>query len=406
MASVVSPPTDPTPATSQPSASPSKPPRRVRSARRGSFFRLHALDAAYAREMMLPMTLGLIVLVLVMAGNFVYWAINSIVNQGITVAPIIKLFFLALPGFAVLGIPVGVILAVCLVLNRAVRDNEILALRVGGASMPRVVMPFLFMALLAAGGDYYVVEKIAPITNERATKLTAMVMSQNTAPLVETDRYFRAGPYYFYVGSVSKGILQNVMIYQRQETKYSTFVPSTFPTVFIAETAHESKDRKGQWKLQNVITHIYNADGSLNSSARTDEISINIDQELTSYFGEEKTAASMTAREITEKIKALESGAFDNNALNTLRVDYYRHFSLPAACFVMALCAAPLSLRYARHGSFAGLVAAFLLAFLWQGFDGWFRALGIAGYMPPIIAAWATDALFLVVGTALLVRER
>ncbi len=394
MASVVSPPPAPNTAT---------PPR---SSRRGSFFRLHALDAAYAREMVLPMTLGLIVLVLVMAGNFVYWAINSIVNQGITVAPIVKLFFLALPGFAVLGIPVGVILGVCLVLNRAVRDNEILALRVGGASMPRVVMPFLFMALVAAGADYYVVEKVAPVTNERATKLMATVMSQNTAPLVETDRYFRAGPYYFYVGAVSKGILQNVMIYQRQETKYSTFVPTTFPTVLIAETARENKKRKGQWILENVITHIYNADGTLNSSARSDSVSINIDQELTSYFGEEKTAASMTAQEITEKIRALENGAFDNNALNTLRVDYYRHFSLPAACFVMALCAAPLSLRYARHGSFAGLVAAFLLAFLWQGFDGWFRALGIAGYMPPIVAAWATDALFLLVGTALLVRER
>ncbi len=395
-----------TAASPPPVSSTPAPKRSARSSRRGSFFRLHALDAAYAREMLMPMTLGLIVLVLVMAGNFVYWAINSIVNQGITVAPIVKLFFLALPGFAVLGIPVGVILGVCLVLNRAVRDNEILALRVGGASMPRVVMPFLFMALLAAGVDYYVVEKVAPVTNERATKLMATVMSQNTAPLVQTDRYFRAGPYYFYVGAVSKGILQNVMIYQRQETKYSTFVPTTFPTVLIAQTAHENKERKGQWILENVITHIYNADGSLNSSVRSGKVSINIDQELTSYFGEEKTAASMTAREITDKIRALESSAADNNALNTLRVDYYRHFSLPAACFVMALCAAPLSLRYARHGSFAGLVAAFLLAFLWQGFDGWFRALGIAGYMPPLVAAWATDALFLVVGTALLVREK
>ena len=383
-----------------------KAPRPVRSARRGSFFRLHALDAAYAREMLLPMTLGLIVLVLVMAGNFVYWAINSIVNQGITVEPIVKLFFLALPGFAVLGIPVGVILAVCLVLNRAVRDNEILALRVGGASMPRVVMPFLFMALLAAGVDYYVVEKVAPITNERATKLTAVVMSQNTAPLVETDRYFRAGSYYFYVGSVSRGVLQNVMIYQRAATKYASFVPTTFPTVLIAATAHENPKRKGEWILEDAITHIYQSNGTLKNSFRSDKISIKIDQELTSYFGEEKTAASMTAQEITDKIKALESGAFDTNALNTLRVDYYRHFSLPAACFVMALCAAPLSLRYARHGSFAGLVAAFLLAFLWQGFDGWFRALGIAGYMPPIVAAWATDALFLFVGTALLVREK
>ena len=396
----------PPPASTAATPPASSPPRKARSSRRGSFFRLHALDAAYAREMLLPMTLGLIVLVLVMAGNFVYWAINSIVNQGITVAPIVKLFFLALPGFAVLGIPVGVILGVCLVLNRAVRDNEILALRVGGASMPRVVMPFLFMALLASAVDYYVVEKIAPVTNNRATKLMATVMSQNTAPLVETDRYFRAGPYYFYVGSVSKGILQNVMIYQRQETKYSTFVPTTFPTVIIAQTARENKERKGQWILENGYIHSYNADGTQVGQVIFKSTSINIDQELTSYFGEEKTAASMTAQEITDKIKALESGAFDNNTLNTLRVDYFRHFSLPAACFVMALCAAPLSLRYARHGSFAGLVAAFLLAFLWQGFDGWFRALGIAGYMPPIVAAWATDALFLLVGTALLVRER
>lgn len=394
------------PLTATPPKPPAEPAWRARSSRRGSFFRLHALDAAYAREMLLPMTLGLIVLVLVMAGNFVYWAINSIVNQGITVAPIVKLFFLALPGFAVLGIPVGVILAVCLVLNRAVRDNEILALRVGGASMPRVVMPFLFMSLLASGLAYYTAEKIAPITNERATKLQAVVISQNTAPLIETDRYFRAGSFYFYVGSVSRGVLQNVMIYQRAENKFSSFVPTTFPTVLIAKTAHENPKRKGEWILQDVITHAYNADGSQTGQGRYDTFSIKVDQQLTSYFGEEKTAASMTAQEIADKIKALESGAFDSNALNTLRVDYYRRFSLPAACFVMALCAAPLSLRYARHGSFAGLVAAFLLAFLWQGFDGWFRALGIAGYMPPMVAAWATDALFLVVGTALLVREK
>ena len=388
-----------------PPASPSAPPP-VRPSPRGSFFQLHAVDAAYAREMILPMTLGLIVLVLVMAGNFVYWAINSIVNQGITVAPIVKLFFLALPGFAVLGIPVGVILGVCLVLNRAVRDNEILALRAGGASMPRIVMPFLFMALLASFVDYYMVEKVAPVTNERANKLTAAVMSQNAAPLIESDRYFRAGPYYFYVGSAQNGVLHNVMIYQREATRYSSFVPTTFPVVQIAQTAYENPQRKGQWILENGYTHTYDAAGQLLYSSQFVKISINIDQELSGYFSESKTAASMTGQEILDKIDALQKGAFDSGELNTLRVDYFRHFSLPGACFVMALCAAPLSLRYARHGSFAGLVAAFLLAFLWQGFDGWFRALGIAGYLTPVTAAWATDVLFLVVGTALLVRER
>ena len=374
--------------------------------KRGSFFRLHALDKAYAKEMLMPMSLGLIVLMLVLAGNFVYWAINSVVNQGMSIAPVIKLFFLAMPGFAVQGIPAGVILAVCLVLNRAVRDNEILALRGGGASLPRIVMPFLFMALLAALANYWIVEKVAPKTNERAETLLARIMSQNTAPLIESDRYFRAGPYWFYVGTAQKGQLENVMIYERATSRYSALVPMTFPVVRIAQRASENPKKPGEWILENGVMHTYNTNGTLLSEARFERAKINVEQQINNYFGEEKPAFSMTGDELSSKISDLKNAAFDAGGLNSLMVDYWRRFALPGACFVMALCAAPLSLKYARHGSFAGLVSAFLLAFLWQGFDGWFRALGIAGYLPPLVAAWLTNAMFLVVGLVLLVRER
>ncbi|BCM91176.1 hypothetical protein IAD21_03040 [Abditibacteriota bacterium] len=378
----------------------------ARRAPRGSFFRLHALDLAYAREMIVPMSLGLIVLVLVMAGNFVYWAINSIVNQGMSVLPVLKLFILAAPGFAVQGIPAGTILGVCLVLNRAVRDNEILALRAGGASLPRIVAPFLFMALVTSGVDYVIVEHVAPITNDRAEKTLARLMSQNSAPFIDSDRYFRAGPYYFYVGRAENGVLQDVMIYQRADTKYTSFAPTTYPIVMIAKTAHENPDHKGQWILQNGFTHTFDSTGTLQSETPFQQVTINIEQQLNNYFGTQKQPFSMTGSELSQKIADLKNAATDAGQLNTLMVDYWRRAALPTACFVMALVAAPLALKYARHGSFAGLVAAFLLAFLWQGFDGWFRALGIAGYLSPMVAAWATNALFFVAGAILLVRER
>jgi lipopolysaccharide export LptBFGC system permease protein LptF len=377
-----------------------------KSQSRGSFFRLHALDYAYAKEMLLPMSLGLIVLMLVLAGNFVYWAINSIVNQGMSIAPIIKLFFLAMPGFAVQGIPAGVILGVCLVLNRAVRDNEILALRSGGASLPRIVMPFLFMALMAAFANYLIVEKVAPKTNERAEKLLATVMSQSAAPLIDSDKYFRAGPYYFYVGRAEDGILEDVMIYERATSNISSFVPSTFPVVRLAKRAYENPKKQGEWILEEGVMHTYNSNGTLLSEAQFGAAKINITKQITNYFGEEKQPFSMTGDELSSRINDLKDAAFDAGGLNALMVDYWRRFALPGACFVMALCAAPMTLKYARHGSFAGLVSAFLLAFLWQGFDGWFRALGIAGYLTPLVAAWATNAMFLVVGLFLLARER
>ncbi|RYX85333.1 YjgP/YjgQ family permease [bacterium] len=378
----------------------------ARKAPRGSFFRLHALDFCYAREMIMPMSLGLIVLVLVMAGNFVYWAINSIVNQGMSILPVLKLFILAAPGFAVQGIPAGTILGVCLVLNRAVRDNEILALRAGGASLPRIVAPFLFMALVTSAIDYVIVEHVAPITNDRAEKTLARLMSQNSAPFIDSDRYFRAGPYYFYVGRAQNGLLQDVMIYQRADTKYTNFAPTVYPVVMIAKTAHENPEHKGQWILENGFIHTYDATGTQQSQNEFKHFTINIEQQLNNYFGTQKQPFSMTGSELSQKISDLKNAATDAGQINTLMVDYWRRMALPAACFVMALVAAPLALKYARHGSFAGLVAAFLLAFLWQGFDGWFRALGIAGYIPPLAAAWATNAIFMVAGAVLLVRER
>lgn len=378
----------------------------ARRAPRGSFFRLHALDFAYAREMLLPMSLGVIVLVLVMAGNFVYWAINSVVNQGMGLLPVLKLFLLAAPGFAVQGIPAGTILGVCLVLNRAVRDNEVLALRAGGASLPRIVAPFLVMALLTSVIDYGLVEHVAPITNDRAQTALAHLMSQNAAPMIDSDRYFRAGQYYFYVGTAQNGVLRNVMIYQKAENKYSAFAPVNYPIVIIAHSARENPRKKGQWLLEGCVTHSYTDNGEQQSQWMSPEIKINIEQELNNFLGDQKSPVSMTGDELTRKINALQNSAVDQGQLNTLRVDYWRRFALPSACFVMALVAAPLALKYARHGSFAGLVAAFLLAFLWQGFDGWFRALAIAGYLAPLIAAMATNAMFLVVGAFLLVRQR
>ena len=373
---------------------------------RGSFFRLHALDFSYAREMIVPMSLGLIVLVLVMAGNFVYWAINSIVNQGMSVLPVLKLFILAAPGFAVQGIPAGTILGVCLVLNRAVRDNEILALRAGGASLPRIVAPFLFMALLTSVGDYVIVEHVAPLTNDRAEKTLARLMSQNAAPFIDSDRYFRAGPYQFYVGRAVGGKLENVMIYQRADAKFTNFAPTVYPVVMVARSAHENPSHKGQWILKDGFTHTYYDNGQLQFETPFQTVTINIEQSLNNYFGQQKQPFSMTGSELLQRIKDHKNSAVDQSQLNTDMVDLYRRMALPAACFVMALVAAPLALKYARHGSFAGLVAAFLLAFLWQGFDGWFRALGIAGYLQPLVAAWATNALFFVAGAFLLVRER
>lgn len=380
---------------------------RVARSRRRVPLRLSPCDWCYMREMIPPMSIGLIVLILVLAGNYVYWAINSIINQGMSIEPVLRLFVLATPGFAVQGIPAGVILGVCLVLNRAVRDNEITSMRIGGASLPRILAPFLFMSLLASLGSWFIAEKVASRTNTLAEKTMARLMARSVAPLIESDKYFRVGNYYFYVQRVENGVLHNVLIYERGTGNFQAFVPTTFPTVLSAQRAYENPQKANQWILQKGVLHAYDDQGRQRLQLPFQTQSIDVGRELATYWAEQKQPWSMTQGELWQKIQDLDNAAFDRNKLQEWRVDYYRKCgALASACFVMALLAAPLALRHARHGSFAGLVIAFLLAFLWQGFDSWFRALGIAGYLPPMVSAWGTNAIFLVAGLILLWRER
>jgi lipopolysaccharide export LptBFGC system permease protein LptF len=372
---------------------------------------IHLWDLAYAREMLVPMMLGMMALVLALAGNFVYWALNSIISQGMSATPILKLFVLAAPGFAVQGIPIGVILAVCLVLNRAVRDNEIIALRASGVGLGRIVAPFMAMALLASLFNYVMIEKIIPRTNDLANKTLMTLMSRAAIPLMQADKYFRVGPYYFYVRDVDPNTheLRDVMIYERGGTGPMASIAMTpFPTVYLAKTAKENRKVPNQWILTDVTKHFYDEKGVLRFSSNEEVFKLNLGRDISTYWGEDKEPFAMTSDELSQRIQDLSQAAYDQNKVNSMKVDYYRRSALAIASLMMAWVAAPMALRFARHGSFAGLVLAFALAFFYQGFEGWFRALGIAypDRFPPFAAAWMTNVMFFFLGGVLLWRER
>ena len=92
---------------------------------------------------------------------------------------------------------------------------------------------------------------------------------------------------------------------------------------------------------------------------------------------------------------ALEAGGLD---AQRMRVRLQFKYSMPLACLVFALVAAPLGARYARFGSFAGIVVSIIIVFLYNGVRSWGLAFGLVGELDPIAAAWAQNVIFGVVG--------
>ena len=91
-----------------------------------------------------------------------------------------------------------------------------------------------------------------------------------------------------------------------------------------------------------------------------------------------------------------------DQGIDSLDVEIHKKFALSFACFVFVLFGAPIALRFPRGG--VGLtigVSLFVFALYYVGLIAG-EALADRGFLPPWLAMWSTNMVFLAIGLALL----
>ena len=111
----------------------------------------------------------------------------------------------------------------------------------------------------------------------------------------------------------------------------------------------------------------------------------------------------LTLAEITDRITDLTERGYD---VTSLRVAWHGKFAGSVRPFVMVLLGLPFAFRGGRKGSLYGIGIALMLAILyWSVFSG-FNALGLESLLEPVLAVWAPNVLFSLLGVYLLLFVR
>jgi lipopolysaccharide export system permease protein len=93
---------------------------------------------------------------------------------------------------------------------------------------------------------------------------------------------------------------------------------------------------------------------------------------------------------------------FGSRPLYVYETWFNRKIVVPLASLLMVLIAVPLSQRFQRHGGAATtLTLGIAIGFCFFVFDGFALAVGEAGLVPPVLAAWAPSLAFAAAGAAL-----
>jgi lipopolysaccharide export LptBFGC system permease protein LptF len=109
----------------------------------------------------------------------------------------------------------------------------------------------------------------------------------------------------------------------------------------------------------------------------------------------------MSFDELSAYIRDLSQSGFDTIRL---RVQLNRKVATPVITLIMAILAVPFALSMGKRGSLTGIAVAIGVAIAYFMVAGIFGAMGDVNLLPALLAAWAPDVIFGLVGGYLLLR--
>ncbi len=350
------------------------------------------LDRYMAAEMVQPFIFGILAFtVIFVAGGVLFQIADLIIERGIRMWVVVRLFLYRLPEVVALVIPMSSLLAALLTFGGLSGRSEIVAFRASGISFQRVLRPVIFLSLGVVVVSVLWNETVVPLSNRAYHAVMQNEVLQERPSLVKERVFLR---------EESQGHLKRVIYIDRLKPRAGRMEKILVQEFDGGRLSRILSAEKGTWE-QGIWTL---EDGKIYEVASAGMVSLlmtferqTIPLELSPLQMEQsnRDPDSMGILELFRQISVVSAHGGD---VRPLWVSLHMRLAFPWATVVLALVGACLGVRHHRGGAGIGLGMSILVAFAYYVVMSFFRALAQGGMVPVFIGAWFPVCLFLFLG--------
>ncbi|HMA59615.1 MAG TPA: LptF/LptG family permease, partial [Halanaerobiales bacterium] len=352
------------------------------------------LDKYIIKEIALPFLASVIIITIILLGNFLFQLTDLIIVKDVPIPLVLELLLYNLPDIIVRTFPIAVLFSTMTGIGRLNRENEITAFRMGGISLYRLIIPVLILGIVVSGLTFVFNEEVVPWSNHKAKNIIRNTILKESMPNTQEEVFFK-GPKgrLFYVKEYKEeeDLLQNIIIYNIKKNQDE----ENFPEVI---TANKGVINENVWVLQNGIIHEYNSEGNIILESQFKQMEFQITEEMQEMYGNQKTTDEMSRKELAKNIKLFRKSGIN---VNSLLVDYHLKLAQPLVAFIFVLIAVPLSLTNKKSRA-VNITFTIIIIFGYYLLQSVCRSLGRNELLPPLLAAWLPNIIFLLLGLLIL----
>jgi len=367
------------------------------------------IDRYITRQVLITSALAVAVLsVVLVLGNVFKELLDLLVNHSVPIEFILSFVAYILPFSLTFTIPWGFLTAVLLVFGKLSAENELIALRSNGISIPRICAPVLGLALVFVAICLWINVDVAPRAQLKMKDALYNIATSNPLAMFGSDKVIEEFPNKkIYVEKNEGKKLHNILVYELNEEKdpiqvvhardgeLNTDRENNQLLLHLFNTRFEQREATDPQNLMKIRQGITAAE-------TTFPISL---QELYEKNKRKKGVGAMTNQELQQRFNAERQVAGrtkdrkkEEAARSAARTEVSKRYSFSLASLAFALIGVPLAITAHRKETSVGFLLSLIVAFVYFFFIILADTVRNDPRKHPELLIWLPNVLFITFG--------
>ena len=339
------------------------------------------------KSLLFPLFYCLLGFTLLFVINDLFDNFSDFLEGGSQPLEILYYYSLILPPVAILILPACLLLSMLYSLSRLTRHSEITAMRAGGVSIYRIVLPFIGVGIVASLFAGFINEVVAPNAAFRAEQFLEYQKQGRTEDI-------------YYASNIALKSGDHVWMVQKFDTRDHSMY-----NVELLQQRDDGSDLMkiqaekalwldGRWWFMDITIQHYNERGDL---AGAPEMVLQKEmRDLTenpqTFMSEIKDPEYLSSSEMLEYLNS-KKGLSDNTRAR-LKVDFHSRLAAPMVCLIVTLIGIPVGAHTGRQGAFSGIMMALALFFGFYILQLVCQGVGKEQWIPAWLGGWLPVMIF------------
>lgn len=357
------------------------------------------LDKYILRQVIEVFIMGVLIFTsIIFASDTFITLIKQIALYGIPFKVALMIIILNLPSVFVMTIPMGVLLATVMTLNRMSLASEITVMRACGVGLNRIAKPIFIFALVMSIVSFVINETVVPVTTKQSKDLALWALGQKNIPEGKQNFIFKelknngSLKRLFYVGYCEENVLHNITVLDMSKDD----------TIQVLQARDGSTSPSG-WKFNRGAIYTVAKEGKILNTTffeeSTAQFGIDLSKELRQNIAKEHNFTSLVKYLINNNQKISSSDK------RIYMIQLFDKMALPITTIVLVLVGVPLAITPPRVRYNRGFLFSILIIFTYYLIRALSISFGEAGSIPPFFAAWLANILLTIAGALMYYRK-